>query len=97
VLDNPGEQDLTAHVDFEAVGRTAQEAGTAVTRVARQGDWLKRLGIDARAEALARANPDRADDVASALDRLTAPDQMGELFKVIGIHAPDWPAPAGFE
>jgi SAM-dependent MidA family methyltransferase len=28
---------------------------------------------------------------------LTAPDQMGDLFKVMAIHHPDWPAPAGFE
>jgi NADH dehydrogenase [ubiquinone] 1 alpha subcomplex assembly factor 7 len=97
VLDRPGEQDLTSHVDFEAVGNSAGEAGAAVTPLVRQSDWLRRLGIDARADALARSNPDRAGDVHSALERLTAPDQMGSLFKVLAVHAPDWPAPAGFE
>jgi SAM-dependent MidA family methyltransferase len=96
VLADPGEQDLTSHVDFEAVGNAAREAGVAVTRLITQGEWLIRLGIEARAQALCRANPDRADDVQSALERLTASDQMGSMFKVLGIHSPDWPAPAGF-
>ena len=95
VLTDPGEQDLTAHVDFQAVANAARDAGAAVTRVVRQGEWLIRLGIEARAQALSRANPDRADDVQSALDRLTGSDQMGSLFKVIAIHSPDWPVPAG--
>jgi SAM-dependent MidA family methyltransferase len=97
VLANPGEQDLTAHVDFEAIAKVAHDAGAAVTPLVTQGEWLIRLGIEARAQALSRANPDRADDVQAALDRLTARDQMGELFKVHAIHSPDWPTPAGFE
>ena len=97
VLDHPGEQDLTSHVDFEVVDRVASEAGAAVTRVVSQGEWLERLGIHARADALARSNAGRADDIVPALERLTAADQMGQLFKVIAIHSPDWPAPAGFE
>ncbi|MEP7130749.1 MAG: SAM-dependent methyltransferase [Sphingomicrobium sp.] len=97
VIEGPGEHDLTAHVDFAAVANAAAEAGASVTPLASQGDWLKRLGIDARAETLARTNPDRADDIQAALHRLTAADQMGELFKVIAIHSPSWPVPAGFQ
>jgi SAM-dependent MidA family methyltransferase len=96
VLADPGEQDLTSHVDFEAVAKTAKNAGAPVTAVVPQGEWLIRLGIEARAQALSRANPDRANDVQSALERLTASDQMGTMFKVLAIHSPDWPAPAGF-
>ena len=96
ILADPGEQDLTSHVDFEAVAASAGEAGASVTGVAAQGEWLIRLGIEARAQALSRANPDRADDVQSALERLTNPDQMGQLFKVIAVHAPGWPVLAGF-
>jgi SAM-dependent MidA family methyltransferase len=96
VLENPGEQDLTAHVHFEAVTRSARPAGASVTCVAKQGEWLKALGIDARAEALSRANPAKTDDIRSAVDRLTSPGEMGELFKVIAIHSRQWPAPAGF-
>ena len=97
VLASPGEQDLTAHVDFEAVATAAREAGAVVTPVVDQGEWLIRLGIEARAQALSRANPDRAGQIQVALERLTSRDQMGELFKVIAIHSPEWPAPAGFE
>ena len=96
VLANPGEQDLTAHVDFEAVAGAARDAGAAVTPLVTQGEWLIRLGIEARAQALIRANPDRADEIEAALDRLTAPGQMGRLFKVLALHSPEWPAPAGF-
>ena len=95
VLANPGEQDLTSHVDFEALADAARGAGAAVTPVVTQGEWLVRLGIEARAQSLSRANPDRAGDIQAALDRLTSRDQMGSLFKVIALHAPDWPAPAG--
>src|SRR5206468_2839049 len=50
VLANPGEQDLTAHVDFEAVAHVARAAGAEVTRVVTQGGWLRSLGIAARAQ-----------------------------------------------
>jgi NADH dehydrogenase [ubiquinone] 1 alpha subcomplex assembly factor 7 len=96
VLANPGEQDLTAHVDFEAVASAAREAGAAVTALVNQGEWLLRLGIEARAQSLARANPERCGDIEAAVHRLTSPAEMGSLFKVIGLHSPEWPAPAGF-
>lgn len=96
LLDRPGEQDLTAHVDFEAVERAAVSAGAAVTGIATQRDWLLRLGIEARSQALTRSNPERADEIERALERLTAKDAMGGLFKVIAIHSPNWPSPAGF-
>jgi SAM-dependent MidA family methyltransferase len=96
VLAEPGEQDLTAHVDFEALAAAAREGGAHVTPLLTQGEWLIRLGIEARAQALSRANPERAAGIETALNRLTAPDQMGHLFKVVALHSPDWPAPAGF-
>jgi SAM-dependent MidA family methyltransferase len=97
ILANPGEQDLTSHVDFEALGRAASVGDVKATQVVTQSEWLERLGIRARADALAAANPDKADEVSAAFDRLTARDQMGELFKIIAIHSPEWPTPAGFE
>ena len=96
ILAEPGEQDLTAHVDFEAVANVARDAGAAVTPLVSQGEWLVRLGIEARAQSLSRANADRAAEIQSALGRLTGRDQMGELFKVLALHSQDWPAPAGF-
>ncbi len=53
-----------------------------------QRAFLQRLGVEPRAAALARSRPDRAEVIARQLQRLTAPEQMGELFKVMSIHAP---------
>jgi SAM-dependent MidA family methyltransferase len=96
VLDQPGEQDLTSHVDFEAIANIAAKAGASVAALTSQGEWLNRLGIGARASALANSNPDRADELAGAVQRLTGKEEMGELFKVLGIYSPNWPKPAGF-
>jgi len=96
VLDHPGEQDLTAHVDFAALADAAREAGASVTPIVTQGEWLVRLGIEARAQALSRANPERAHDIETALQRLTVVKEMGSLFKVAAVHSPGWPSPAGF-
>ena len=97
VLADPGEQDLTAHVDFEALAKAASVADVAVTRVVEQGEWLERLGIDARAATLAEAHPERAEAIRAERHRLCDADAMGRLFKVMAIHSPSWPAPAGFE
>ena len=97
VLDKPDEQDLTAHVDFEGVAKVARDAGAAVPGLVTQGQWLERLGVATRAQALAKARPERAEEIEIARKRLCDPDKMGELFKVIAIRSPDWPSPAGFE
>jgi SAM-dependent MidA family methyltransferase len=96
VLTDAGEQDLTAHVDFEALGEAARDAGAAVTPVVTQGEWLNRLGVGARAAGLATANPERVSELEKAVDRLCHEEEMGQLFKVMAVHSPDWPAPAGF-
>ncbi len=93
---NPGEQDLTAHVDFQALGEAARAEGVRVLGPAKQGDWLRSIGIAERAAALARYSPGRAEEIAVARDRLVAADQMGTLFKVMVLVAPGWPDPAGF-
>jgi SAM-dependent MidA family methyltransferase len=93
---DPGEVDLTAHVDFTALAAAAEGAGVTVSALATQGDWLQRLGIDARLRSLAAAAPDRAEELRDQRDRLTRPDAMGELFKVMAFTAPRWPYPAGF-
>jgi SAM-dependent MidA family methyltransferase len=96
VLSDPGEQDLTAHVDFGAVSHAAAANGASVSAVVTQRDWLNRLGIGARAATLANANPKRETELAGAVQRLTARDQMGGLFKVLAIRSPEWPEVAGF-
>jgi SAM-dependent MidA family methyltransferase len=83
-LEAPGEADLTVHADFPAVLRAARAAG-ASGGVLTQAEFLRRLGIEARAAALAKARPDRAETIARQLGRLIAPDQMGELFKAAAL------------
>jgi len=90
-LTSPGLADLTAHVDFEALGDAAQAVGARVHGPVEQGTWLKRLGIEVRAAVLqAHASEAQRADIAAALHRLTGtgPDQMGALFKVIAFSAP---------
>jgi SAM-dependent MidA family methyltransferase len=96
-LADPGEQDLTSHVDFEAVSRAVQRTGALVSKVVPQGDWLRRLGIEQRAQSLIASNPDKRHDIEQALHRLCGRDEMGELFKVMAIRSPGWPEPAGFD
>jgi NADH dehydrogenase [ubiquinone] 1 alpha subcomplex assembly factor 7 len=95
-LEGPGEADLTVHADFPAVAAAARRAGAQTAPILTQGELLGRLGIYDRAEALARARPDRAEILERQLARLTAPDQMGVLFKALAIHAPGL-TPPGFE
>lgn len=71
VLDAPGEADLTAHVDFAALARTAAGAGAVAYGPVTQGTFLRRLGIGERAAALRRgADARQAAAIDSAVDRL---------------------------
>ena len=95
-LDGPGEADLTVHADFPAVAAAARRAGAQTAPILTQGELLARLGVHHRAEALRRARPDRLEILQRQLARLTAPDQMGVLFKALAIHAQGL-VPPGFE
>ncbi|HET9336169.1 MAG TPA: SAM-dependent methyltransferase [Sphingomicrobium sp.] len=97
VLDHPGEQDLTAHVDFAALAEAARRGGAGASRVTSQGTWLETLGIGARAIALAARNPSDTESIAAARRRLCDEEQMGRLFKVIALTGRDWPDVAGLE
>ncbi len=95
-LARPGQADLTAHVDFEALAQAAAPA--AHTRLATQGVFLERLGITGRAQALARGLTGDALEVhIAAHRRLTHPDEMGSLFKVLGVYPKSAPPPPGLE
>ena len=97
VLEQPGEADLTAHVDFSALARAARSAGAACWGPVGQGEFLRRLGIEARADALAAtATARQKTDIESARERLIADDQMGTLFQVLAIGARAADPPAGF-
>jgi NADH dehydrogenase [ubiquinone] 1 alpha subcomplex assembly factor 7 len=94
-LEAPGETDLSAHVDFGALGDIARAAGLATQTLTGQGDFLKHLGIIARAATLTKANPHLAGAINAALERLTSASQMGTLFKVFCAHSPGL-QPQGF-
>ncbi|MEO0588927.1 MAG: SAM-dependent methyltransferase [Pseudomonadota bacterium] len=93
----PGDADLTAHVDFERLAQVAEEAGAEVMGLQMQGEWLHQMGIDTRMEALKRRDPDQSDVVQRQYDRLMRDDQMGTLFKVLGVCGRRWPIGFGFE
>jgi NADH dehydrogenase [ubiquinone] 1 alpha subcomplex assembly factor 7 len=95
-FDAPGHQDLSAHVDFATLAQAALMAGVGVAGPVGQGDFLSRLGIGERAAVLAAASPERRDGLEAAYARLTGPDNMGTLFRVMACHDPRWPEPAGF-
>lgn len=93
-LAHPGQADLTAHVDFEAL---AKAAPCAHTRLTPQGIFLERLGITQRAQALAaRLQGTALESHIAAHRRLTHPEEMGTLFKVLGLHPASQPPPPGF-
>ncbi|MCB8821580.1 class I SAM-dependent methyltransferase [Microvirga rosea] len=87
-LTEPGEADLTTHVDFHRLAETALRENGRVYGMATQGDFLEALGITARASSLRqRATPAQADAIDKALARLTerGAKGMGELFKVLAL------------
>ena len=99
VLAEPGECDLTAHVDFAAMARTARAAGAAIYGPVDQGDFLREIGLETRAQALTERSPERAEEFEQARRRLMGKDggEMGALFKVMAVANRDLPPPPGFE
>ncbi|MEM7651591.1 MAG: SAM-dependent methyltransferase [Pseudomonadota bacterium] len=92
----PGEADLTAHVDFAALARTAEAEGLTAHGPSTQSAFLCRLGIEARLEALCqRADAAAQERLRSGVARLIEPDQMGTLFKVLAL-TPEGQAAIGF-
>ncbi len=108
-LEAPGECDITAHVDFASLTRASIAMGARVQGPITQATFLDRLGIYDRARSLLRsATSAQADDIAHALERLTATERqrgagkqdapgMGALFKVLTVTSHDLPIPPGFE
>lgn len=81
----PGLNDITAFVDFTAIAEAAHDAGFEVLGYANQATFLFNCGI---LECLARRGPEHTADyirAARAVQRLTTPQEMGELFKVLAL------------
>ncbi len=84
-----GSKDITAHVNFTGIALAAQEAGLATLGYTSQARFLMNCGLVAQ---LARSP--LAERVAG--QRLIAEHEMGELFKVIGLHKGAFWDAAGF-
>ena len=95
VFSDPGNIDLTARVDFQALAETVEAAGLNATKAVPQREFLSKLGIEMRAVTLARAKPDAKDMLTRQLHRLMAEDEMGTLFKAIAIQSTGLPMPLG--
>jgi SAM-dependent MidA family methyltransferase len=96
----PGDVDLTAHVDFQALARAVESMGAQAFGPLEQAEFLRRLGIDTRAQALKASVPGvKAHEIDKALARLTGHGRtgMGSLFKVAAFAHPKVGTPPGFE
>ncbi|MHA1559638.1 MAG: class I SAM-dependent methyltransferase [Alphaproteobacteria bacterium] len=96
-LAHPGLADITAHVDFDALARAAIEGGASARRTVDHASFLENMGITIRAELLSNGQPPSGRaEIAAAVERLTGPDQMGSLFKVLGFGSQQMSLP-GFD
>ncbi|CAN7385196.1 class I SAM-dependent methyltransferase [Mesorhizobium sp. LjRoot246] len=85
VLANPGEADLTSHVDFAALATIVRTRGLDA-HLSTQGDFLLGMGILERAGRLgADAGQAARDKITEAVERLAGPQAMGGLFKVLAV------------
>ena len=85
-LAEPGRRDLTAHVDFSRLAMAARNAGAEIRGPAAQGAFLAALGIHERTAQLGHhAGQDDALRLLAATRRLTSPEAMGSLFRVMAI------------
>ena len=97
VLENPGEADITSHVDFAVLAAVASANGLEA-RLTTQGDFLIRSGLLERAGRLgAEAGEAAREDISAAVERLAGPNAMGELFKAMAIFPPGAAVPPFYD
>lgn len=103
-LQDPGEADLTAHVDFCGLARAARAAGAEVHGPVPQGEWLARLGLYERAAKLReKASAEQGTEIESAVQRLAGMGEgsgegsMARLFKTLAVVKEGFGIPPGFE
>nr|WP_319388243.1 class I SAM-dependent methyltransferase [uncultured Cohaesibacter sp.] len=97
----PGRQDLTAHVNFDTLRRSAltelagrPTSGLTVPAIMPQGDFLIAMGLLQRAGQLgAGQSPEMQEQLQDAVERLAGPDHMGKLFKCLALMPTGLPLP----
>ena len=86
VLEKPGQNDLSSHVNFKLLKEIAGKKNLYVSPVREQRNFLLELGIKERLRSLTKnVSSAVAETVNSEVKRLIDPDKMGSLFKVIAI------------
>ncbi len=93
----PGLQDITAHVDFTAMAKAAESAGAEVVGYTTQAHFLISCGL---AVLVSEGDPGMTLSrlkATSAVLRLINPQEMGEIFKVLGVARGVSPPFLGFQ
>ena len=97
VLKDPGNADVTAHVDFTSLMDVARGTGATPWGLATQGEFLQRMGAELRLEMLLKTSgQEQREGLISGLSRLVSPQAMGDLFKVMAFTADPRLEPPGF-
>jgi SAM-dependent MidA family methyltransferase len=96
-LHDPGNCDLTAHVDFESLASALRRGGVSVSSLTTQRSFLINMGLEERAERLsATASEAQKADIAAAVKRLAGAGDMGNLFKAVCAVSPGLTMPFPF-
>lgn len=86
ILEEIGQADITAHVNFKALHNIVSEYQTLTYDISTQGAFLKRMGIHERTEQLLScASDNQKKNLISGTERLISGSQMGTLFKVMAV------------
>jgi NADH dehydrogenase [ubiquinone] 1 alpha subcomplex assembly factor 7 len=97
ILETPGEADITAHVDFEALARAFVSGGAKIAGLMTQGQFLQAMGLEARIAVLtSQLGSAQAANIESGSQRLVQSGKMGELFKVLCVTSPELARPYPF-
>lgn len=98
VLQMPGSCDVTAHVDFEQLGKDLVAGGAEIHGPKSQGEFLIAMGLREREAMLKKKAPARVRiNLSRQAARLVSDKQMGLLFKVLAVtsHGLGKPHPFG--
>ena len=84
LLSNLGKADITAHVNFDLLGEYFLKNGLRVHNIINQKKFLEKMGIFERATIISKKMRfSEKSDLYYRIKRLTNPNSMGNLFKVI--------------
>ncbi len=100
VFTQVGDADLSSNVDFGALKKCTKNKGVHVSDIVEQGAFLMQLGLAQRAQALGGrqgVNDEQRDIIKREVERLASPEEMGTLFKVMGIASDKNISMAGFD